>query len=115
MLKEDLAWDTGRAVIALNDGRQLSILNEERQDYLDEQKYTSVSWLRGEPWIDIQADEGTWEVAIMVDDIVEHEILADWVHYHVDDGTGSGIVYGYVPEDVVIDYANKFGGKAVVA
>ena len=108
MLKEDLNWVNGLVGLRLDDGRIVSIISEARQQSLDAARAVSDAY---NGWIDVQADDVSWEVAVF-SDFGESIELDEWYDYAVDDGTGY-TVYGYVPFDTVLEYVSRYNPVAL--
>lgn len=113
----DLIWDTGRAVVELEGGtRRLSIISPERNEYI--RMMMAMRFKVG--WALALADEGSWEVAVMVHrgderlgtywKSVDGDI-EEWEQYRAWDG--DYYVYSHVPHEVVLGYIEEHRGKPV--
>ena len=102
----------GRAVVHLANGCSLSIITPERNAYIREAKQWSPSAiLHGWDITDVQADDGTYEVAAIDrygnydDEGLVPEPPAWRVHHRDSDG----VIYERVPPELIDAYVNEVG------
>lgn len=97
--EEDLNFVEGQVVLALENGKILSIINFNRQIVLDQAPPIG-------DWLSVQADYDTWEVGQLNEfgRFVSGDIkdFSPWMI--VTDGE---VIYGHVPKAVVLDYINQ--------
>ncbi len=102
----------GRAIVHLVNGTSLSIITPERNAYIREQKrYSPSAILHGWSITDVQADEGTYEVAALdrygnYDSEGIDPEPRGWAMHRVD---SDGIIYERVPPELIDAYVNEVG------
>lgn len=111
MEASELAFEEGRAVVWLKDGRGLSILTQARNAVIEEaEQYDPLVMIYGR-YDRARAGDGTYEVAAITRDNEPGGLIdCDWEEYLTDDHENSRwTTYGYVPETVLMEHINRVG------